>query len=331
MNLLRKLLWNSRSKSVRSLYVYDLETTGINPSRNRILKFAAVRLDADAVRARQGHDAASAVAFVKLPSASTIPDPVAIAVNCLDIEQVQEEGLPIPEFAEYAVKEMGQEGTCVVGYNNFSFDGKFMEYILSRNFYEPGALQPANADFRLDMLGVLRDADTGELEFGDSLRLADMAKVNGIQHNPHDALSDAVATAKLLGLVPVKSWESCLRRPRDFKVQESDPDHELFPEIRFANPEELHKFDAELQNNTHKNWLFQYRMRYYPETATERERKKWHTRKKSKFNKTSLEKFERSLRKAQQRHAHSTASKQALKSLENWVQKNVSELKKSVT
>ena len=187
-----------------TLFWYDLETTGTDPTSDRIVQFAGIRTDL-----ALDEIGAPFSTYVHWPI-DVLPDPSACAVTGLTPQRVNRAAMPELE-AYVAINGMlSQPNTCVVGYNNLRFDDEFIRFAFYRHLLDPYAREWHNGNSRWDVIDLARAAAAlrpegidWPLEAGlPSFRLEELSAANGIVHdNAHDALSDVRATVGIARLV----------------------------------------------------------------------------------------------------------------------------------
>ena len=106
---------------------YDLETTGKDPSRDRIMQFAAQRTSMNLKPIGDPIDIK-----VRLTD-DVLPSPGAALVTGLTPQQTAD-GMSELELSRFVQREVFTPGTIVVGFNNVSFDDNFMRFLFWRNF-----------------------------------------------------------------------------------------------------------------------------------------------------------------------------------------------------
>ncbi len=193
-----------------TLFWYDLETSGTDPIRDRIIQFAGVRTDFDLRLV-----ANPVVHHCRCPD-DILPDPDACLVTRWTPARTPEHALDESGLMAVIAREFFAPGTCVVGYNNIVFDDQFVRYGLFRNLYDTTEWQDRDGSLRWDLTDVIRaiaglrpdgmrwprhNSKTRQISF----RLDDLARVNHVRRGQaHEALSDVMATleiARLLRLV----------------------------------------------------------------------------------------------------------------------------------
>ena len=187
--------------SGNSFLFYDLETFGRDPRRTRIAQFAAIRTDLEL------NPVGEPVSLFCQPADDLLPSPGATLITGITPQQALARGLREAEFFGRIAEELGQPGTCAVGYNSIRFDDEFVRFGLYRNFHDPYEREWRNGNSRWDLLDVLRLAEAlrpGGLEWprredgAPSFKLEHLAEANGVREgDAHEALSDVRA---LIGL-----------------------------------------------------------------------------------------------------------------------------------
>jgi exodeoxyribonuclease-1 len=203
---------------VQTFFFYDLETSGFDPKRQRIMQFAGQRTTMNLEPI--GEPLNILVALTE----EVLPDPGAIMITGITPQKTREEGYSEAEFLEILHKEVLTPGTIIAGYNSVRFDDEFMRYTLYRNFYDPYEWQWQHDRSRWDLLDVVRMTRALRPqgiqwpvdEAGNPTnRLELLTKANGLDHaNAHDALSDVSALidlAKILKTNQPKLFEYLLR------------------------------------------------------------------------------------------------------------------------
>jgi exodeoxyribonuclease-1 len=185
-------------RMTQTIYWYDLETTGIDPARDRAIQFAGVRtnMDLDVIGAP--------TSFFCYPGDDVIPSPDAMLVTGLKMSWLRDNGLHETEFIDLIHREFAEPQTCVAGFNSIRFDDEFVRHILYRNFIDPYAREWQGENSRWDLIDALRMAQAlrpeginwPRNESGDpTFRLELLSAANDISHeSAHEATSDVLAT-----------------------------------------------------------------------------------------------------------------------------------------
>lgn len=184
-----------------TLLVFDYETTGPDPSRDRPVQFACVRTDPDL-----NMTAKPATLFCQ-PAPDHLPDPLTCLRTGITPQLCQELGLPELEFAGLVQRELATPDTISFGYDSIAFDDEITRFMFWRNLIDPYAREWKDGCGRWDLIGAVRAAwalrpealewprdDSGAVSF----ELERLSAANGLLHeSAHDALSDVVATLAL--------------------------------------------------------------------------------------------------------------------------------------
>ncbi|MDQ2078450.1 exodeoxyribonuclease I [Marinimicrobium sp. ABcell2] len=197
-----------QQNGARTLYWHDYETWGENPAQDRPSQFAGIRTD------EQLNIIGEPLMLYCRPAPDTLPKPEACLVTGLTPQLALEQGVPEREFIAAILAELGQPGTCGVGYNSIRFDDEVTRYTLYRNFYDPYEREWRNGNSRWDIIDMLRmtralrpegiqwpNYDDGRPCF----KLEELTRANNLSHeSAHDALSDVYATIAIARLVREK-------------------------------------------------------------------------------------------------------------------------------
>ncbi len=186
------------SRMAETIYWYDLETTGIDPARDRAIQFAGIRTDLDL------NVLGEPVNLFCYPGDDVVPSPDAIAVTGINMSDLQREGLRETDFIAAILAEFSQPGTCVAGFNSIRFDDEFTRNTLYRNFLDPYAREWQGGSSRWDVIDLFRMAQALRPEGFHwperapgipSFRLEQLTQANQVGHaNAHDAVADVMAT-----------------------------------------------------------------------------------------------------------------------------------------
>jgi exodeoxyribonuclease-1 len=192
----------------QSFFFYDLETSGFDPKRQRIMQFAGQRTDMDLNPVGEPINVLVALAD------DVLPDPGAVLITGITPQKTHEEGYNEADFLKLLQEQVFTPGTIITGFNSVRFDDEFMRYTLYRNFYDPYEWQWQDGRSRWDVLDVIRMTralrpDGIEWPVDDAgqptNRLELLTKENGLDHEKaHDALSDVVALIAVTKLIKEK-------------------------------------------------------------------------------------------------------------------------------
>lgn len=183
-----------------NFYFYDLETTGLDPFRERIMQFAGLRTDADLKPLGEVEEF-----YVKL-SEDVLPSPQAIAAHGILPQTANLEGLSEYQFLNWLEKEAYQPETIYSGYNNADFDDQFMRWLHWRNFADPPPMTLAGSSFDIyRLIRLAADLRPEGLKWPEgingrrpSLTLTALTAANDISHEgAHRAGADVEATLEL--------------------------------------------------------------------------------------------------------------------------------------
>ena len=184
---------------------HDYETFGVNPRLDRPSQFAGQRTDADL------NPIGEPLTLYCQPCDDVLPHPEACLLTGITPQIARDRGVPEPEFIAQIINELGQPGTCGVGYNSLRFDDEVTRHTAWRNFIDPYAREWRDGCSRWDIIDMVRltyalRPDGIEWPTRDdglpSFRLEDLAEANGLSKaRAHDALSDVHTTIDLARLV----------------------------------------------------------------------------------------------------------------------------------
>lgn len=191
-----------------NFFFYDLETSGVDPKRARIMQFAGQRTDQDLNPLGEPFNI-----LIKLTD-DVLPDPDAIMITGITPQQTLADGITEAEFVSIFMKEILRPDTTFLGFNSVRFDDEFMRYLLYRNFCDPYEWHWKDGCTRWDLLDVVRMTralrpDGIEWPFASdgkpTNRLELLTELNKLDHaNAHDALSDVRATINVARLIKDK-------------------------------------------------------------------------------------------------------------------------------
>ncbi len=218
-----------------TFFFYDLETSGFDPRKARIMQFAGQRTDMDLNPIGEPVNV-----LVKLTE-EILPSPGAILITGITPQKTIREGITEVELMKLLSAEVFTPGTIATGFNSVRFDDTFIRFLHYRNFYDPYEWAYAEGRSRWDLLDVMRlaralrpDGFTWPVdEEGSPVnKLALLASANHLEHTrAHDALSDVTA---LIGIA------AHLRQaqPKFFDyLLALRSKHEVAKIVNLANPE----------------------------------------------------------------------------------------------
>lgn len=204
-----------------SFFIYDYESFGVDPARDRPAQFAGIRTDANF------NPIDKPVMLYCQQTNDYLPSPEAVLITGITPQQCNAEGIVEYQFAERILQEFSQPNTCIFGYNNIRYDDEMTRYTFFRNLLDPYAYSYKNGNSRWDLLDLVRACyalrpegiqwvyDDGGLP---SFRLELLTQANGIAHeHAHDAMSDVYATIAMAKLI-----KQCQPKLFDFYFQKRD-------------------------------------------------------------------------------------------------------------
>jgi exodeoxyribonuclease I len=199
---------------VTTYLFYDLETSGLNPTFDQILQFAAIRTDAD-FQELERHN------FRIRLRPDIIPSPGALLATDISVLKAITTGRREYDAARTIHSLFNQPNTVSIGYNSLAFDDLFLRFTFYRNLLPVYTHQWQNGCGRLDLFPItvlywLRNSpllNWPELDGKPTLRLEYLSEANGLaEGQAHDALVDveaAVALARRLRQ-DESLWSDCL-------------------------------------------------------------------------------------------------------------------------
>ena len=190
-----------------TFYFYDLETSGLSSTAQRIMQFGGIRTDEDFNVIDEPFEC-----YVKLTD-EILPDPAAIMVTGISPQKTIEEGYSEPEFIKLLEAKVFQPDTVVVGYNNIRFDDEFIRNLMWRNLKDPYEWHWKQGRSRWDIIDLTRMTralrpDGIEWAFENDKptnRLDQLSVANNIKHsNAHTALADVEALIEFTKIIKNK-------------------------------------------------------------------------------------------------------------------------------
>ena len=222
-------VYSTRSKP--SFYWYDTETTGLRISYDRIIQFAGQRTDLSLQPLGEPMSA-----YVKLPP-EILPTAKSFEITKIRPTTLAEQGIPEHELFWKLSQELKSANTCIIGYNNLSFDDSFLRFGMYRSLLPPYEHEHKRRNTRLDLLSIVRltgalRPDGLEWPICDGVptfSLEKLAAANGIAvEDAHDALADVnmtLALARKVKAAQPKLWEYAYTlRKKGIAKELLDPD-----------------------------------------------------------------------------------------------------------
>ncbi|HUD07197.1 MAG TPA: exodeoxyribonuclease I [Candidatus Saccharimonadales bacterium] len=192
----------------KSIFFYDLETSGISSKADRIMQFAGFRTDLDLNPVGEPVNQ-----LIKL-TPDVLPDPEAVLLTGITPQKTLELGMTEHDFLKIFHGDVATADTMFCGFNNVRFDDEFVRYLNYRNYCDPYAWQWSMGRSRWDMFDVARMCRAlrpDGIKWPDDSsgkpinRLEDLARANQLNHDSaHDALSDVLAVIGLAQLIYAK-------------------------------------------------------------------------------------------------------------------------------
>ncbi|CAL4324591.1 Exodeoxyribonuclease I [Buchnera aphidicola (Chaitophorus sp. 3695)] len=183
---------------------YDYETFGINPVLDKPAQFACVRTDFNLKVISQP------VILYCYPPIDYLPNPKSVLITSITPQLTLRLGLNESNFSKKIYFYLNKPNSCIIGYNNISFDDEITRNIFYRNFFDIYSWSWKNNNTRWDVINVarafyaLRPKGIKWPKNKDnivSFKLSKLTQENLINHTKsHDALSDVYATINLLKL-----------------------------------------------------------------------------------------------------------------------------------
>lgn len=193
----------------QTFYFYDLETSGVNARKSRIMQFAGQRTNDKLEPVGAPDDI-----LIQL-NRDVLPDPGAVLIHGITPQRTLQDGMTEAEFVKYFDENIRKHDTIFVGFNNIRFDDEFMRFLFYRNFHDPYEWQWKDGCSRWDILDLVRITRALRPEGinwpngsdGSAInRLEALTTANKIEHiDAHTALSDVNATVAVAKLIKENS------------------------------------------------------------------------------------------------------------------------------
>jgi exodeoxyribonuclease-1 len=187
-----------------SFFFYDLETSGLSPSSDRIMQFAGQRTTLDLKPIAQPINT-----LIKLP-ADVLPSPDAVLLTGITPQKTLKKGISEVAFLEKFYSEIALKNTIFIGFNNIRFDDEFIRQLNYRNFYDAYAWAWSDNRSRWDVLDLVRltralrpaNINWPSQDHKPVNKLQELTKANKLAHSKaHDALSDVMATIAVADMI----------------------------------------------------------------------------------------------------------------------------------
>lgn len=221
---------NRTSNPQESFYWYDVETTGKSPRHDRIIQFASQRTDEDLRPIGEPY-----TCLVRIPP-EVLLKPEAMLITKLGPNLLETEGIEEWRLLRDLSNHFAQSQTCIIGYNNVSFDDEFLRFSMYRNLRPPYEHEWKSGNSRMDMMSILQltcalrpDGMQWPIKDGEpSYTLSDLAEANELDtSNAHDAYADVDMTlglARLVKQTQPKLWQfACSLRSKDSVIGYTSP------------------------------------------------------------------------------------------------------------
>lgn len=227
---------------------FDTETTGLDPSFDQIVQFAAVKTNYEL-------EELDHFEFRCRIDPQIVPHPAAIRANGLSIEQLTDRNLPSHYEMVSAVRRklLDWSPSIFVGFNSMSFDEEMLRHALYRCLY-PAYLTGNHNNGRADAFGLIQAAcalTPGCLiiprkpDGRPTFKLDQFAPANDVPHDrAHDAMCDVRATIELCRLVKQRSdeaWQRFVRFSNRAAVAELVDEADGFILTEFFGGEPYHR------------------------------------------------------------------------------------------
>ncbi|MCW5197455.1 exodeoxyribonuclease I [Buchnera aphidicola] len=183
---------------------YDYETFGINTALDKASQFACIRTDFNL------RIISKPIVLYCYPPIDYLPDPKSVLITSITPYMTLRLGLNESNFSKKIYYYFNQPNSCILGYNNISFDDEITRNIFYRNFFDIYSWSWKNNNTRWDVINIarafyaLRPKGIKWPKNKDNLvsfKLSKLTRENFINHDKsHDALSDVYATIDLLKL-----------------------------------------------------------------------------------------------------------------------------------
>ena len=202
----------STTRRKPSFYWYDTETTGLRNNYDRIIQFAGQRTD---LSLKPLGD--PLCAYLQLQP-EIVPTAESFQITKIRPTVLVDQGIPEYELFRKLQQELQTGNTCIIGYNNISFDDNFIRFGMYRNLLPPYEHEHKRGNSRLDFLNVVRltgalrpkGMEWPSVDGVPTFALGNLAGANNIKiDDAHDALADVnitLALARKIKAAQPKLW-----------------------------------------------------------------------------------------------------------------------------
>ena len=218
------------STKIGSVFVYDLETTSVDPTTGQILQMGIQRFNANLDPLDEGK-----TIYVGLrPDVMCTPGAALVHGIPPDVESFSEYDLATAIGRVFTPLD-GALPNIIAGYNNIGFDDEWLRHLMYRNLYPAYDHEWRGGNKRFDVHNAVRFCRAfAPNVFGpiEDTKLSSMAAMLGIDTTAaHDALGDVVMTAAVMRRIKEygegRVWEHlvqlCDRRFNEALVRNADP------------------------------------------------------------------------------------------------------------
>ena len=196
-----------KGNSSERFFWYDLETTGTDSAKDRIMQFAGMFTDLE-----MNPIADPINCYIRIPD-EVLPHPEACCVTRLDPWIIQSKGINELDLLSNLHENLLQGNTCICGFNNIQFDDNFLRFAFYRNLFPAYQHEYDRGNSRMDLLPILRFAASirpngitwPRINGESSFKLENLARSNGLDStDAHDALADVRNTLGMARLLKEK-------------------------------------------------------------------------------------------------------------------------------
>ncbi|QJC30540.1 exodeoxyribonuclease I [Enterobacteriaceae endosymbiont of Neohaemonia nigricornis] len=191
-----------------SFLFYDYETFGLHTQDDRIAQFACIRtnINLDIIEK-------PIILYNKL-SKDYLPNLNTITIHNFDYQYILNNSKCENIFAKNIYNIFSRNNTCILGYNNISFDDEFSRNLFYRNFYDSYSWSWQNNNSRWDILRLVKACNILRPKGinwpkKDNKTIFNLGKIIEVNNIPihdklHDALTDVYSTIAITKLIKLK-------------------------------------------------------------------------------------------------------------------------------